>query len=161
MLLQICNRYEKMVSLRSTGKSVIRNNYLCIYCISGRSTVVWFEAHFIHSNAKSFSIIGTLNFSKRCAAKYWGQSVPVTINEFLIHLYWNFGPLFFCQLLWVSQIWRVPSPNCCFMGFRSGLIAGHFRTLQCFILNHLCMPYGCFGSLSAGRVMTSDGDPDS
>ena len=46
------------------------------------------------------------------------------------------------------------------MGFRSGLIAGHFRTLQCFVLTLS----GCFlkcamGHCPAGRPMSSDGDP--
>ncbi len=36
------------------------------------------------------------------------------MNEFLTPLYWNFGPLFFCKLLQVIQIWRMSSPNCCF-----------------------------------------------
>ena len=44
----------------------------------------------------------------------WDQSLPVTINAFLTPLYWNFGPLFFCQLLQVSQIWRLAYPNCWF-----------------------------------------------
>ena len=29
----------------------------------------------------------------------------------------------------------------CSMGFRSGLIAGHFRSLQCFVLNNFCVLY--------------------
>ncbi len=64
------------------------------------------------------------------------------MNEF--PLYWNFGPLFFCKLLQVIRIWRMPSPNCCFeishrcsMGFRSGLIVWPFhRTLQCLFCKH-------------------------
>ncbi len=40
------------------------------------------------------------------------------------------------------------------MGFRSGLIAGHLRTLQCFVCNHFCV----LGHCPAGRPMTSGGD---
>ncbi len=62
-------------------------------------------------------IIGTLNLilgSTPFGKNNWNQSLPVTMNEFLTPLYWNFGPLFFCKLLQVIQIWRMPSPNCCF-----------------------------------------------
>ena len=62
-------------------------------------------------------MIGTLNLifgSTPFGKNNWNQSLPVTMNECLTTLYWNFGPLFFCQLLQVSHIWRVPSPNCCF-----------------------------------------------
>ena len=39
------------------------------------------------------------------------------------------------------------------MGFRSGLIAGHFRTLQRFVLNHFCVLFEvCFGSLSCWKT---------
>ena len=41
----------------------------------------------------------------------------------------------------------------CSMGFRSGLIAGHFRTLQRFVLNHFCVLFEvCFGSLSCWKT---------
>ena len=86
-------------------------------------------------------IIGTLNLifgSTPFGKNYWDQSLPLTINSLFTNLYWNFGPLFFCQQLQVSQISRVPSAvlrslHRCSMGFRSGLIAGHFRTLQRFV----------------------------
>ena len=76
------------------------------------------------------------------------QSLPVTINEFLSPLYWNFGPLFFffsiCSRCLRFEGCLLPtvvlrSPHRCSMGFRSGLIAGHFRTLQHFVLNHFCV----------------------
>ena len=108
-------------------------------------------------------IFGSIPFGKN----NWNQSLPVTMNECLTTLYWNFGPLFFCQLLQVSHIWRVPSPNCCFeimpqvcYGIKIWTHLGHFRTLQCFVLTIS----GCFlkcamGHCPAGRPMSSDGDP--
>ena len=110
-------------------------------------------------------IFGSIPFGKN----NWNQSLPLTMNECLTTLYWNFGPLFFCQLLQVSHIWRVPSPNCCFeimpqvcYGIKIWTHLGHFRTLQCFVLTLS----GCFlkcamGHCPAGRPMTTDGDPAS
>ncbi len=41
----------------------------------------------------------------------------------------------------------------CSMGFRSGLIAGHFRTLQRFVCNHFWVLFEvCFGSLSCWKT---------
>ncbi len=101
-------------------------------------------------------IIGTHNLifgSTPFGKNNWNQSLPVTMNEFL---YWNFGPPFFCKLLQVIQIWRMPSPNRwfeisphhrCSMGFSSGPIAGHFRTLQRFVCNPFWVLFEmCFGS---------------
>ena len=43
------------------------------------------------------------------------QVPPIAMDELPTPLYWKFGQtLFFCKLLQFSQIWRVPSPNCCF-----------------------------------------------
>ena len=40
-------------------------------------------------------------------------------------------------------------PHRCLMGFRSGLIAGHFRTVQHFVLTHSWVLFEvCLGSLS-------------
>ncbi len=82
------------------------------------------------------------------------------MNEFLTPLYWNFGPLFFCKLLQVIQIWRMPSPNCCFE-ISSQVLYGSqiwthcwpFRTLQRFVCNHFWVLFEvCFGSLSCWKT---------
>jgi len=44
----------------------------------------------------------------------YSQALPIAMNELPPPLYWQFVPLFLCKLLQFSQIWRVPSPNCCF-----------------------------------------------
>ncbi len=75
---------------------------------------IWYNSTQNQKNALD-TIIGTLNLifgSTPFGKNNWNQSLPVTMNEF--PLYWNFGPLFFCKLLQVLQIWRMPSPNCCF-----------------------------------------------
>ncbi len=107
-------------------------------------------------------IIATLNLifgSTPFGKNNWNQSLPVTMNEFLAPLYWNFGPLFFCKLLQVIQIWRMPSPNCCFeispqmLGDSdldsllaiSELSSALFVTIsECFLK--------CFGSLSCRKT---------
>ncbi len=46
----------------------------------------------------------------------------------------------------------------CSMGFRSGLIAGHFRTLQRFVCNHFWVLFEvCFGSLSCWKYVLPEG----
>ncbi len=45
------------------------------------------------------------------------------------------------------------SLHMCSMGFRSGLIAGHIRTLQRFVCNHFWLLFEvCFGSLSCWKT---------
>ncbi len=60
--------------------------------------------------------------------KYWNQSVPVTMNEFLIALYWNVGPQISPQVFCGIQIWT------------------HFRT-RFGVLFEVC-----FGSLSCWKT---------
>ena len=53
------------------------------------------------------------------------------------------------------------SPHRCSMGFSYWLIAGHFRTVQCFLFRTI---FGCFlkcvwGRCPATRPVTFDGDP--
>ncbi len=93
----------------------------------------------------------------------WNQSLPVTVNEFLTPLYWDFGPLFFSKLLRSFRFEGCLLPTAvlrplhmCSMGFRSGLIAGHIRTLQRFVCNHFWSVFQ--GHCPAGRPMTSGGD---
>ncbi len=74
---------------------------------------IWYISTQNPTNALD-KIIGTLNLIFGGTPFGRNQSLPVTMNEFLTPLYWNFGPLFFCKLLQVIQIWRMPSPNCCF-----------------------------------------------
>ena len=51
------------------------------------------------------------------------------------------------------------SPHRCSMGFRSGIIAGHFSTVQRFVLNHSWVFLKCvWGHCPAQRPMTFDGD---
>ena len=117
-------------------------------------------------------IFGSIPFGKN----NWNQSLSVTMNECLTTLYWNFGPLFFFQLLQVSHIWRVPSLNCCFeimpqvcYGIKIWTHLGHFRTIQCFVSTLLyfgliCpqdvlsewfwLPQESFGKLQSGFFMS-------
>ena len=90
-------------------------------------------------------IIGTLNLifgSTPFGKNNWNQSLPVTMNELITPLKWNFGWL----ILPTAVLWSL---HRCSMGFRpSGLIAGHFRTLQHFwVLFEVC-----FGSLSCWKT---------
>ncbi len=77
-----------------------------------KKSQIWYNSTQNPKNALD-KIIGTLNLIFG-STPFGNQSLPVTMNEFLTPLYWNFGPLFFCKLLQVIQIWRMPSPNCCF-----------------------------------------------
>ncbi len=80
-----------------------------------KKSQIWYNSTQNPKNALD-KIIGTLNLifgSTPFGKNNWNQSLPVTMNKFLTPLYWNFG-LFFCKLLQVIQIWRMPSPTCCF-----------------------------------------------
>ncbi len=81
-----------------------------------KKSQIWYNSTQNPKNALD-KIIGNLNLifgSTPFGKNYWNQSLPVTMNEFLTPLYWNLGRRFFCKLLQVIQIWRMPSPNCCF-----------------------------------------------
>ena len=154
--------WSKNIGTPALHCQIMHHLFIYFVCIGktqgkggGEKSQIWYHSTQNSKNGLD-KIIGTLNIifgSTPFGKNNWDQSLAVTINEFLSPLYWNFEPLFFCQLLQVSQIWRVPSLNCCFeishrcsMGFRSGLIAGHFRTLLCFVLYHLCVLFEvCFG----------------
>lgn len=62
-------------------------------------------------------------------------------------LYWSFGPLFFCHLLQIFQIWWIPSLNTVFE-ISAQVIYGLSSTLS----NHF------LGDCRTARPMTSDGD---
>ncbi len=81
-----------------------------------KKSQIWYNSTQNPKNALD-KIIGTLNLIFGITPwekNNWNQSLSVTVNEFLTPLYWDFGPLFFCKLLQFIQIWRMPSPNCCF-----------------------------------------------
>lgn len=74
--------------------------------------------------------------------------------------------LFVC-LLQLSQIWRCLLETPCFnsfhrcsTGFWSGLIEGHYRTVQCFVLNHslVFLAVCVLDHYPVGGPMTSDWD---
>ena len=102
-------------------------------------------------------IIGTLNLifgSTLFGKNNWDQSL-------FLHL--SFGILDHSSFTNCSRCLRFDGcllPNVvlrslhrCSMGFRSGLIAGLFRTLQHFVLNHFCVLVEvCFGSLSCWKT---------
>ncbi len=108
-------------------------------------------------------------FSQKIAENNWNQSLPVTMNEFLTPLYWNFGPLFFCKLLQVIQIWRMPSPNCCFeispqvfygiqIWTRFRLLAISELSITLFVTISECFLKCVSSHCPAGRPITSGGD---
>ncbi len=94
-------------------------------------------------------IIGTHNLifgSTPFGKNNWNQSLP--IQEFWTTLLLQTAPGHsdlkdaFSQLM----IWDLSTPQVS-MGFRSELIAGHFRTLQRFVCNPFWVIFGvCFGS---------------
>ncbi len=66
-----------------------------------KKSQIWYNSTQNPKNALD-KIIGTLNLifgSTPFGKNNWNQSLPVTMNEFLTPLYWNFGPLFFSVLL--------------------------------------------------------------
>ena len=90
------------------------------------------------------------------------------MNELPTPLYWQFDALFLRKLLQFSQIWRVPSLNCCFQISPTGvqwdldldsLIAtSEHSSVLCWTIP------GCFlkcvwGHCPAARPMTLGGDP--
>ena len=103
-------------------KNIIYLVFKCLFILFGKTKTflkkssIWY--HSIQNSKNGLDkMIGTLNLifgSTPFGKNNWDQLLPVTINGFLTPLDWNVGPLFFCQLLQASQIWRVPSPNCCF-----------------------------------------------
>ncbi len=138
-----CNPSQKIVAVAN----VLVLTFIFLFAFeqhkkTEKKSKIWYNSTQSPTNSLD-KIIGTLNLtfgSTPFGENNWNQSLPVTMNEFLTPLYWNFGPLtfhcwlytlciivyvtnkswawtwtlFFCKLLQVIQIWRMPSPNCCF-----------------------------------------------
>ena len=102
---------SKTIKQECTDRSVITRNAevcVCIQYISlqmySHGQKYWHFCQIMHNfSQKNVAVTNVLVFT--CFGKYnWVQSLPVTINEFLTPLYWNFGPLFLPTAPGVSDL---------------------------------------------------------